>query len=236
MGNADQGHQSLMKFLMFNDDVQSESTMMPSLRPVRKKSFLRREMRNKRNTLAPARQSAASAGLLDQLRSIISFNSARTIAMYLVNDGEIDPARVMQWCWENAKIPTVPVVQGDSGILVFAEVTPKTRFRENRFGIREPVITQTRVVTARQLDLVLLPLVAFDQVGNRLGMGGGFYDRTFEFLANTDTTRPELIGIAHEIQKVKQIHVEPWDIPLTTVVTDKQVYSFPIPSSASVIN
>ena len=214
-----------MKFLMFNDDVQSESIVTPPVHSVRTKSFLRKEMRNKRNILGPARQSAASTELLDQLLSIISFNSARIIAMYLVNDGEIDPARVMQWCWENAKIPTVPVVQRDSDILVFAEVTPQTRFRENRFGIREPVITETRVVTARQLDLVLLPLVAFDRTGNRLGMGGGFYDRTFEFLANTDTTRPELIGIAHEIQKVKRINVEPWDIPLSTVVTDKQIYS-----------
>ena len=183
-------------------------------------------MRARRNALGPARQDAASVGLLEQLLSLRSFQSARMVAMYLVNDGEIDPVRVMQWCWENAKIPTVPVVQGGCGILVFAEVTPQTRFRENRFGIREPVVTQTRIVTRRQLDVVLLPLVAFDQSGNRLGMGGGFYDRTFEFLANTDVIRPELIGIAHEIQKVKQINVEPWDIPLTTVVTDQQVYSY----------
>ncbi len=192
----------------------------------RNKSFLRKEMRTRRNALGPAKQGAASAGLLDQLLSVTSFNSARIMAMYLVNDGEIDPVRVMQWCWENARIPTVPVVQKDGGILVFAEVTPQTRFRENRFGIREPVMTETRIVTARQLDLVLLPLVAFDQTGNRLGMGGGFYDRTFEFLVNTGITGPELIGIAHEIQKVKQINAEPWDIPLSTVVTDKQVYSF----------
>ncbi len=211
---------------MFNDDARSGLAMTRPLRPAQTKSLLRKEMRNKRNALGPARQDAASAGLLDRLLSIISSDSVRIIAMYLVNDGEIDPVRVMQWCWENAKIATVPVVQKDSGILVFAEVTPQTRFRENRFGIREPVIAETRIVTARQLDVVLLPLVAFDQTGNRLGMGGGFYDRTFEFLVNTDVTGPELIGIAHEIQKVKRINAEPWDIPLSAVVTDKQVYSF----------
>ncbi len=146
--------------------------------------------------------------------------------MYLVNDGEIDPIKVMQWCWENSKIPYVPVVERERNKLVFAEVTPQTRFTENRFGIREPEIAETRIVTAQQLDLVLAPLVAFDQTGNRLGMGGGHYDRTFEFLTNTDAAKPELIGIAHEIQKVQRIDVEPWDIPLTTVVTDKQVYYF----------
>ncbi len=146
--------------------------------------------------------------------------------MYLVNDGEIDPVKVMQWCWDNSKIPYVPVVERERNKLVFAEVTPQTRFRENRFGIREPENAETRIVAAQQLDLVLVPLVAFDQTGNRLGMGGGFYDRTFEFLTNTDTAEPELIGIAHEIQKVQRIDVEPWDIPLTTVVTDKQVYYF----------
>ena len=218
-----QGSPGLVKPLVSCDTVQSESTIM---RPVQLKSSLRKEIRKQRSTLGPARQSAASAGLLDQLLSIISFRTAQTIAMYLVNDGEIDPVKVMQWCWENSKIPYVPVVERERNKLVFAEVTPQTRFRENRFGIREPENAETRIVTAQQLDLVLAPLVAFDQNGNRLGMGGGYYDRTFDFLTNTDTAGPELIGIAHEIQKVQRIDVEPWDIPLTTVVTDKQVYNF----------
>ncbi len=194
--------------------------------PAQAKSRLRKEMRNKRRTVGAARQSVASAGLLDRLLSLVSFHSARIIAMYMANDGEIDPARAMQWCRENAKIPTVPIVRGDSGTLVFAEITEHARFRENRFGIREPVITESRIFTARQLDLVLLPLVAFDRSGNRLGMGGGFYDRTFGFLANADAARPELVGVAHEMQKVNRIDAESWDIPLATVVTDKQVYSF----------
>ena len=194
--------------------------------PTRSKASLRREMRHKRNALCPARQSAAAAGLLDQLLSLAVFNSAGVIAMYVANDGEIDPARVMQWCRENAKIPTVPIVQRDSEPLVFAQVTGRTRFRKNKFGIHEPDIAQCRVFTAQQLDLALLPLVAFDRTGNRLGMGGGFYDRTFEFLAGTDGSGPELIGIAHEMQKVQRFDAEPWDIPLSAVVTDQQVYAF----------
>ena len=108
-----------------------------------------------------------------------------------------------------------------------------TEFTENKFGIREPVVEPGHVIHAETLDLVLTPLVAFDNNGNRVGMGGGYYDTTFEFINNRaaktslapgSEDRPELIGIAHEIQKVEQICAEHWDIPIYTVVTDKSIY------------
>ena len=155
--------------------------------------------------------------------------------MYLVNDGEIDPIEVMKWCWENEKQTYVPViVQQENNTLVFAQVHRGTEFIENNYGIREPVVEPDQVISAEHLDLVLTPLVAFDSNGNRVGMGGGYYDSTFEFikirsgktsLTSGSDVHPVLIGIAHEIQRVDKIDAEHWDIPMNTVVTDKNVYT-----------
>jgi 5-formyltetrahydrofolate cyclo-ligase len=199
------------------------------------KSSLRIELRHKRRSLASQQQRQAALGLLAQLRSVPEFLASGKIAMYLVNDGEIDPIAVMKWCWENNKSTYVPIiVQQESNALVFAQVNRGTEFIENKYGIREPVVERDQVISAEHLDLVLVPLVAFDSDGNRIGMGGGYYDTTFEFIhdraKNTprkpaSDDRPALIGIAHEIQKVDRVCVEHWDIPMTKVVTDKYVYN-----------
>jgi len=146
--------------------------------------------------------------------------------MYLVNDGEIDPCEVMAWCWQHKKRPFVPIVSNSNSTqLRFAEIKQDSDFAENKFGISEPVIDESELVSADQLDLVLMPLVAFDCCGNRLGMGGGFYDTTFDFIRTQNVSRPVLIGIAHELQKVDRILSESWDIPLSIVVTDSQIYN-----------
>ncbi len=87
----------------------------------------------------------------------------------------------------------------------------------NRFLIPEPVPKYAEV-SANRLDLVLMPLVGFDKCGNRLGMGGGFYDRTFA----CNLLRPKLVGLAHHLQEVDSLAVDNWDIPLNAVATDRQ--------------
>ena len=77
----------------------------------------------------------------------------------------------------------------------------------------------------RSLDLILVPLVAFDANGQRVGMGGGFYDRTLgKARINSTWKRPYLIGIAHELQRVPAIAVQPWDVQMDAVVTEAGVY------------
>ena len=83
------------------------------------------------------------------------------------------------------------------------------------------------------MDLVLAPLVAFDEQGNRMGMGGGFYDRALQHLKSTNTgslkrrpLKPKVIGIAHELQKVANLHSQSWDITLNAIVTEKRLSYF----------
>ncbi len=192
------------------------------------KSTLRKLLRQKRRDLDSFAQQTAAENLLIQLLTLDAFAQSKKVAMYLANDGEIAASEVQQWMYANGKHPYLPIVRQSNGrnSLLFAEAKQDAAYSENHFGISEPVVNDDELVSPDKLDLVLLPLVGFDQSGNRVGMGGGFYDTTFEFLKNGNDLqqKPILIGLAHECQKVKQISAESWDIPLSIVVTDQQVY------------
>lgn len=94
--------------------------------------------------------------------------------------------------------------------------------RRNRFGIPEPL---GKAVAPQRLDAVCVPLVGFDGRGRRLGMGGGFYDRTFAVNARKkrgNARGPRLIGLAHACQQVGRLPHEDWDVRLTGVVTERK--------------
>ncbi|MGB5708864.1 MAG: 5-formyltetrahydrofolate cyclo-ligase [Arenicellales bacterium] len=190
------------------------------------KTRLRKSLRAARRMLTPEDQSKAAEDLLTRLLEVDLFTQSNRIALYLAHDGEIDPSRVIHWCQINFRHSYLPIVKQERGRnwLMFGEVEPNSQFQKNKFGIQEPVIDQSALLDARELDLVLLPLVGFDRRGNRIGMGGGFYDTTFEFLRQSANRTPELIGVAHEIQKITSVNAESWDVPLTMVVTDQAVY------------
>ena len=97
--------------------------------------------------------------------------------------------------------------------------------RINKFRLPEPDVDEAEMLAPEELDLVLVPLVVFDSERNRIGMGGGFYDRSFSFRKNPESTTPVLIGVAHELQKVDQIIPQAWDVRLDMIVTDQAVYS-----------
>lgn len=110
--------------------------------------------------------------------------------------------------------------------LWFSEYRSGDRLIHNRYGIIEPDIRRRKPVAAWGLDLVLVPLVAFDKTGNRIGMGGGFYDRTFAYLISGNTWyKPKLIGVAHELQQLNSIQPNPWDVPLDGIVTERCLYT-----------
>lgn len=150
---------------------------------------------------------------------------ARRIACYLSNDGEIDLGPAMDLLGRDGRRILLPVLRGERlWFLPYGSETPLVR---NRFGIPEPAVSARHRCPARDLDLVLVPLVAFDAAGNRLGMGGGFYDRTFAYLGKrTAWRRPLLIGIAYEFQRVEALPAQPWDIPLQGIATEKRLYLF----------
>lgn len=190
------------------------------------KRTIRAMMRERRRSLGPAAQQAASAGLLEQLVTLEALAAARRIGMYMASDGEIDPSAVMRWCWRRgigAYVPVIPEPPGRE--LGFAPVTPSTRFAANRYRIREPAVPAGERIPPRELDMVLLPLVAFDGQGSRVGMGGGYYDATFRFVRDEQPESPVLVGVAHDFQQVDAVPFESWDVPLRWAVTPRGVYN-----------
>ena len=114
----------------------------------------------------------------------------------------------------------MPVIS-DQTELQFYVINSNTSFKKNKFGIDEPIIKNQKPISPDQLDLILMPLVAFDQNGNRLGRGAGFYDRALQFAKNKlHDQRPILIGLAYEFQKVDHLIPESWDIKMDLVVTE----------------
>ncbi|MEH6445905.1 MAG: 5-formyltetrahydrofolate cyclo-ligase [Oceanospirillaceae bacterium] len=191
------------------------------------KKELRQQMRQERKALSSAQQLTAGNALLEHLKSIASFNTANSIALYLTSDGEIDPISVIEHCWSLGKRVYLPVLDPDKhNQLLFVEYRQDTPMCFNKYQISEPATPYQNTINADELDLVLLPLVAFDQQGSRMGMGGGYYDRSFAFInTQQQPCTPVLIGLAHALQQVSKLNVESWDIPLTAIVTDGEIHN-----------
>ena len=151
----------------------------------------------------------------------------RHVAGYLSTDGEPDLGEVFRRLFAAQKQVYLPVVTGPGRPLDFYPYHATSVLKPNRFGILEPVGTVDDARSARFIDLVLVPLVAFDTCGNRLGMGGGFYDRSFAFLsAGLGWQRPCLVGVAYECQRHPRLPTEAWDIPLRAIVTERGLMRF----------
>ena len=181
---------------------------------------LRRFFRRARRALAPASQTENARAVARHLQVSGLLFTRGTVAAYLPNqlDGELDTVPILQRLWSTRHTVAVPVVAPHEPAMAFYRYLPQTSLTQNRYGIVEPA-PGSRYVNPRALALMLIPLVAFDSQGTRLGMGSGFYDR---FLgAITPGLRPRLVGIAHEVQRsATALPVDSWDIPLNAVVTE----------------
>ena len=188
------------------------------------RSQLRKEIRQRRNTLSVIQQRNAAIALATSLSSHSKIQAANRIAVYLTNDGELGTAAFIDWCWQQQKEVYLPVVHPfSSGNLLFLRYQQDSKLISNAFGILEPKLDVTKVCPLTELDIICTPLVAFDETGARLGMGGGFYDRS---LAHWQQTKLYPLGLAHDCKLVKNIPVESWDIPLPEIITPSKNYFF----------
>ncbi len=146
------------------------------------------------------------------------FYSARRIGCYFSTPDEVDTSAILARAWQASKQIYCPVVVGGRQ-LRFVAVTRESRLQRSNFGLLEPV--EGDEIRPLDLDVVVVPVVAFDGTGRRIGMGGGYYDRTFRALANRrEWLHPKLVGVAFDCQKVPKIKANPWDIALSEVLTE----------------
>lgn len=192
------------------------------------RSQQRQRLRSLRRALQHQERQRRAEALAGHLFKQAVFSNSRRIAVYWPADGEVDITAITSRAWALGKQVYLPVlVPHRHNRLWFARYRPDTALVSNRFGIPEPENVHRLRVAACAIDLVLTPLVGFDHNGNRLGMGGGYYDRSFAFLRRRRVWRsPRLVGIAYDFQQLPQLPPQPWDVPLTAVVTDRGWHSF----------
>jgi len=186
-----------------------------------RKEQLRQKLRSARSSLPPEQQVFACQSLLRHFLAS-EFSQPKRVALYLAADGEIDPTAICTHLWAQGSEIFLPRL--NDGQMSFAPYRKESNLTPNRYGIPEP--DGQLSFGPKILDLILMPLVGFDDSGNRLGMGGGFYDRTLAAQNRTSEKRPQLVGLAHECQRVEKIEPQEWDIPLDAVITDQGIYRF----------
>lgn len=186
----------------------------------------RKLLRSQRRELPAKQQVVMADQIAANLCSLPLFIRAKRVGIYLANEGEVSPSIIYDICKKSGKQLFLPAIHPfKQNRLHFAQIKPNSTLVSNRFGILEPCIKSATLSPPWSLDLILMPLVGFDRQGNRLGMGGGFYDRTFAFTAKKQSPAPQLIGLAYSFQELKAIKPQPWDIPVSGIVTEKEYLS-----------
>lgn len=189
----------------------------------RERRALRRAMRVQRRALDYRDQQRLSVELCRRLSCHFVFLRARRIAAYLSNESEPDLSPLLATAAQQTKRVYLPALHGNS--LWFLPLEPDSPMVRNQFGIPEPSCHPDHRIKPFALDLALVPLVAFDDSGARLGMGGGYYDRSFAYLnRRTRWQRPRLVGVGFEFQRAERIPSRPWDVRLDGVVTERGLY------------
>lgn len=184
---------------------------------------LRRQMRERRRSLSPLLREAAHRQFARTLSRSNFLQPGRRIAVYFAYGHEADLAHVIALARRRGCLLYLPVITDFRHYRMrFVRYQADSVMRVNRYGIAEPDPRHAEVIPVRQLDLILLPLVAFDACGSRLGSGAGFYDRSLQHLrSGRRWRRPKLIGVGYECQRVTRLQPDRWDVPLDGMLTER---------------
>ncbi len=184
----------------------------------RYKNLIRQGLKQVRQRLPAEYRIKTSAQVCKRIAISEAYRKAKRIALYFSANGEVD----LDVLWTSApyhgKFCYFPCLREDKS-LDFLPATPSTPFKKNRFNIPEPDVSLSLAIKPQDLDIIFMPLVAFDSKGTRMGMGAGYYDRALK-----DVTQPLLIGVAYDFQRFEYLRAQEWDVPLSGIVTPKHFY------------
>jgi 5-formyltetrahydrofolate cyclo-ligase len=193
--------------------------------PARRKQALRTEFRQSRLALNDQVRRRLDQRIQQHLVAHVKHSSPDWIGAYLPFDGEPDLEPALMALRERGFPVALPVLSSsDSGTMTLHAWTRDTPLVRNRYGIREPVTGEA--VALENIGLLLIPLVAYDRNGTRLGVGGGYYDRLLA-MASPDRG-PLLAGIAYSLQQAHTLPREDWDVPLQSLLNENGWFSFPL--------
>ena len=207
-------------------DAQATQTPFATITmPVHQRRAIRSQIRLRRRALSDTERRIAAAQLTQALCRNRAFRAAEHIAMYLAHDGEINLQPLIECAWRLNKQVWLPQLKRSG--MRFVRYHRTSSLHYNRFRIKEPRVARGEWVQGHALSLILMPLTAFDSLGNRLGMGGGYYDKAFAFLKQRQfRIKPKLIGVAFDFQQLPEIKHQPWDVPMNAIATPSGVRYF----------
>jgi 5-formyltetrahydrofolate cyclo-ligase len=190
-----------------------------------KNKEVRKKLKAKRKTLSPTTIANAAISISQNIWQLPELKRAKNIGCYIGVNGEASCAEFMRNAYTRKKRIFVPVLRKTN--MEFYRLFPDSQLQNNQFNIPEPVHIEQNLMPAQNLSVILVPLLAFDLSGNRLGMGGGYYDKLLSFTKRRDKfRRPLLIGMAYDFQQTDKISANHWDIPMHIVATETQCYRF----------
>lgn len=186
--------------------------------PDKFKIAMRNTIKQVRSKVSVSYRALASNQICTRIKALEQYRRAKNIALYFAINNEIELSSIWNSAPLHGKFCYFPALNKDL-TLSFLPATPATPFKNNKYGIPEPDVSFDTAIPVEELDLIIMPLVAFDMRCTRLGMGAGYYDRTLE-----NKELKALFGVAFQFQLVDFIDPQPWDIPLDAVITQKAIY------------
>lgn len=190
--------------------------MASKISPRDRKAELRARTLARRKQLDRRERDRLDRRLCDHLLDFIDPRQCERIAAYAAVNGEPDLFAALERLHGAGRHVHLPVIEGRD--MIFRRWLPGEPMASGRLGIPEPV--NGTACPPEELELVVLPLVAFAADGTRLGMGAGYYDRTFGFRLDQADSGPMLLGAAYGLQEVDSLPAERWDVPLDGVITE----------------
>ena len=187
---------------------------------------LRQHLQQQRKSVSGFEHQRAQQQVFQRLIRLKKFQQAHKVGIYLHAFGEVHTRQIIEYCFKQHKQVYLPMICTMNQQLRWVKISQRQyrnqRFSHHALGMQEPMAS--RGVHVSHLDLLILPLLACDLLGTRIGMGGGFYDKT---LASSRYHRPFRLGLAHHFQLVPQRLIrEKWDQPLDGLLTPQQHLRF----------
>ena len=184
---------------------------------------LRTRIKEKRGQLSSDNVCRLGEAIFRNILDSNILNDKKRIAIYCSVNNEVTTEQIIKHLWAENKELFLPIIKYNQ--LMFGSYKSGDNLNNNKFGIPEPVTRTEDLIAADILDLVIVPLVAFDSNCNRLGMGGGYYDRALAFKqTSSEAHSPLLIGLAYELQKVNALEINSWDIPMDGIISETKTY------------
>lgn len=182
------------------------------------KDVIRKQVLGIRNKLSEDEVKALSDSIFQNLRKNTFFNAAHNVMIYLDFKHEVKTDAIIEYCLEHGKKVYVPICIPETHEICISRITGLDQLQSGHFGIREPFREHIRLSDSSLLDLLLVPGVAFDASGNRIGFGAGYYDRFMKRL------RPDAFkaALAYSFQVVEQVPTDEYDIPADYIVTENE--------------